>query len=616
MNKSLNEDNCQTIQFASCQLSDQKNESFENKDHELYIQSSNNNRETEQETNQITIQEFREENNSIQQEVHLQSKENYESIQEIQSQQKEQDNDNIENEKNYKDLTDFYLINNIDDLDKLSKNIEDCVHSLKESLFFHHKIIFKSKQFIFLQGCLGEKDNQIYIQMTIMEYPENLVLILDQSFTMNNICLQYNKELKIGSIFYCSETHQVIYEIKNLKREQANKIFIQHILNSAEQNFNRIFLQIQKLGFKIQCADISTMLNFYANTKKSEKTSKNQKNSYFLKISYTTGELMDQSFDQNFLDAQQQNDNAPTQRSHEEKSKLQIIPLGYFILDHLSSLNDKDLIDVGGFHKIYEISIPIEERKTLNLAYKTGSNDKLEKEIQFLNLLLSKSYSKYIVQIYIYQQFKNNYYFMENCHFKSLRNYQKKYQQVMSLNSKMKILRQIAKGLCHLHKRSVFHLDIKPDNILIDINGNVKICDFGEAYHPSYQYQRDSIKYSVPYSAPEILSHQYQNLSAKTDIFSFGVLAYELCFGKIPLYFLNKEEYLKKFKNNPSYDIEDENYGLLEAGPRTVIYHLIDLTYQCLKKKARERPSIQSIQNYLKFLKLKYSQKLDEQTFD
>lgn len=91
------------------------------------------------------------------------------------------------------------------------------------------------------------------------------------------------------------------------------------------------------------------------------------------------------------------------------------------------------------------------------------------------------------------------------------------------------ILIGIARGMMILHQNHIIQRDLKPENILLDINYHPRITDFGlskkfDPYHSMYQ----SIKKSgtVSYMAPEVISGN--NINTKADVYSFGVIMYEI----------------------------------------------------------------------------------------
>lgn len=107
--------------------------------------------------------------------------------------------------------------------------------------------------------------------------------------------------------------------------------------------------------------------------------------------------------------------------------------------------------------------------------------------------------------------------------------------QPFSLKRALEILLQIAYALCHLHTHGVVHGDVKPENILITEAGQVKLIDFGIA-----QVVTEKEKLQIPkrlvgtpiYMSPEQLE-DWGNVSCQSDIYSLGIIAYELALGKI-----------------------------------------------------------------------------------
>jgi serine/threonine protein kinase len=96
---------------------------------------------------------------------------------------------------------------------------------------------------------------------------------------------------------------------------------------------------------------------------------------------------------------------------------------------------------------------------------------------------------------------------------------------------------QIAKGLRAFHRRETLHSDIKPDNVMIDSQGRVKIIDFGACHvagiaEIATPFQRDIALGTASYSAPEYSLGKLPNYRA--DLFSLAVICYEMLTGALP----------------------------------------------------------------------------------
>lgn len=96
------------------------------------------------------------------------------------------------------------------------------------------------------------------------------------------------------------------------------------------------------------------------------------------------------------------------------------------------------------------------------------------------------------------------------------------------------IARDVASALSYLHTHNIIHRDIKPENIGFDLQGNVKLFDFGLArkLNPSFQvgpnlYKLSSLIGTRRYMAPEIVKRLPYGPSA--DIYSFGILLWQIC---------------------------------------------------------------------------------------
>ena len=174
----------------------------------------------------------------------------------------------------------------------------------------------------------------------------------------------------------------------------------------------------------------------------------------------------------------------------------------------------------------------------INSNYNNNSCSKI-KEINIQNKLKDKN----ITQYYDYCDL-NNYgcIIMEFAKYGDLENFQKNLIKKKFLSESLLayITKQILDGLLYIHQSKIIHMDIKQQNILIDENLNIKITDFSISF--PYDNYKENDKISLPlsgtslYMSPEVLSKSqidYEDCS-KIDIFSLGVVLFNLAFDKFP----------------------------------------------------------------------------------
>lgn len=106
-----------------------------------------------------------------------------------------------------------------------------------------------------------------------------------------------------------------------------------------------------------------------------------------------------------------------------------------------------------------------------------------------------------------------------------------------SLDEVRNIIEQIARGLRAFHRHEMLHQDLKPENIMIDQNGTVKIIDFGSVSVAGLSEIENPIEHfhilgTAQYTAPEYFLEQSPNTAA--DVYSLGVIAYEMLTGRLP----------------------------------------------------------------------------------
>ncbi|CAO1302784.1 unnamed protein product [Diamesa serratosioi] len=152
-------------------------------------------------------------------------------------------------------------------------------------------------------------------------------------------------------------------------------------------------------------------------------------------------------------------------------------------------------------------------------------------------------------------------------------------------------VREVLKALEYLHRRAVAHLDIKPQNILLNTNNledGLKLCDFG--FSRAVQGNNVcEIQGTADYVAPEVL--QYEPLSLNTDIWSVGVLTYVLLTGYSPFGGDSKQEtFLNISKCNLTFPeelfegVSDDAIDFIKSTLRIRPCERLDV-FECLNHK-------------------------------
>jgi serine/threonine protein kinase len=106
-----------------------------------------------------------------------------------------------------------------------------------------------------------------------------------------------------------------------------------------------------------------------------------------------------------------------------------------------------------------------------------------------------------------------------------------------ALETVRRIVEQVASGLRAFHRREMVHQDLRPENIMIDGGGTVKIIDFGSTRVAGVQEAQpslaaDDILGTLQYTAPEYFIGE--SGTSRSDLFSLGVITYQMLTGRLP----------------------------------------------------------------------------------
>ncbi|CAN6554555.1 unnamed protein product [Malus baccata var. baccata] len=165
----------------------------------------------------------------------------------------------------------------------------------------------------------------------------------------------------------------------------------------------------------------------------------------------------------------------------------------------------------------------------------------------------------------------------------SVYDYLHKQKGVFKLPSLLKVAIDVSKGMTYLHQNNIIHRDLKAANLLMDENEVVKVADFGVARVISQSGVMTSETGTYRWMAPEVIEHKpYDH---KADVFSFGVVLWELLTGKLPY------EHLTPLQAA----VGVAQKGLRPTIPKNTPPKLAELLEKCWQQDPATRPDFSEI---------------------
>jgi serine/threonine protein kinase len=233
-------------------------------------------------------------------------------------------------------------------------------------------------------------------------------------------------------------------------------------------------------------------------------------------------------------------------------------------------------IGKGSFSKIYKgRCLKTQKKVAIKIIKKRNINNEnnVLREIQVMKMIKHENVIKLIDVL----ASDNKYYLiLEFCSNGDLKKHTK--HKNISENTLREYMSQIRDGLYELYTKNIIHRDLKPHNILVTENNKLKISDFGfaKSYNPD-ENLKQTMCGSPIYMAPEILQGKKYDISA--DLWSFGVIMYELFYNKVPI---------------SGYDIGDlvtnvSKFKYIPGSDKEISNECDDLLRQLLKKNPKER---------------------------
>ncbi|CAD8144291.1 unnamed protein product [Paramecium octaurelia] len=245
--------------------------------------------------------------------------------------------------------------------------------------------------------------------------------------------------------------------------------------------------------------------------------------------------------------------------------------------------DNKDYLGKGSFGKVYK-GIMIDKNqevaiKIMNMSQFQGKTMLISLETE-ITVMKQFRHENIVELIDVFGDDKYTYMIIELCD-GDLRNYIKSKGGILEEAEALGVLRQFMSGFQEMIKKGYIHRDIKPENVLY--KGNCfKIADFGFATKADINNNVKIFKQSVGtplYMAPQLLEkHAY---TAKSDIWSIGIMAYEMVYGKQPW----------PCRDIPSYAFNIKNQPLKFPVDIRVSDEYQDFIKQCLKKDEKDRIS-------------------------
>ena len=225
-------------------------------------------------------------------------------------------------------------------------------------------------------------------------------------------------------------------------------------------------------------------------------------------------------------------------------------------------------IGEGGMANVYLAYDTILDR---NVAVKVlrgdlATDEKFVRRFQREALSASSLSHPNIVEVYDVGEDNGSYYIvMEYIEGKQLKQLLKK-RGKLTLNEVVDIMSQVTDGMSAAHDSYIIHRDIKPQNIMILENGLIKITDFGiaMALNSTQLTQTNSVMGSVHYLPPEQASGK--GATIQSDVYSMGILMYELLTGELPFRGDNAVEIALKQIKEPVPSIREK----IESIPQSI----------------------------------------------
>lgn len=238
--------------------------------------------------------------------------------------------------------------------------------------------------------------------------------------------------------------------------------------------------------------------------------------------------------------------------------------------------------DCGGFSEvIYCTDNHLERKVAIKFIQDENEKKLILKELR----ALLKMRSKHVVQVYDIVESNNETLGIVEEFVEGKLLWDSEYPR-QSTENYLKTLWQIAAGIADMHKAGVIHRDIKPNNMKLDVEGIVKIFDFGLAKHEGVDDKTKGFKGTYGFAAPELFGDSTISITPAIDTYAFGATAIFLACHDLP-------PSMKKPLPQP---ITSDMFSTL---PVTIPTELTGLLNACLAYDPSVRPAMELVRDEL-----------------
>ena len=253
------------------------------------------------------------------------------------------------------------------------------------------------------------------------------------------------------------------------------------------------------------------------------------------------------------------------------------------------------LIGEGGMGRVYEARQDRPRRTVAVKVIRQGITSektlrRFEREAEFLGRLQHRG----IARIFVVGTYSSDYgdvpfYVMEHiADAKPITNYV--HDHKLPLVDRLRLFQQVCEAVSHGHDRGIVHRDLKPGNILIDGDGQARVIDFGVARSTdadltltSMQTETGQLVGTMQYMSPEQFGANPEDLDGRADVYSLGVVLYEILTGVTPY------EVQKKGIHEVARVVCEQLHVPIRTRGKTIPRDVVTITERCLQKDRRNR---------------------------